>query len=112
MPPIPSIRTRGGGTRSPRSTGSSRRLPHWTDRWTVARTAPESELRMLGGDPAAVPDDVLGSFMREVASHWDKDQYPLLWRRLMPRALRHWGRRAMTSTRPENSVTSAATGPC
>ncbi|WP_307825129.1 hypothetical protein [Streptomyces sp. M2CJ-2] len=52
---------------------------------------PESELRMLGGDPAAVPDDVLGPFMREVVGHWDKDQYPLLWRRLMPRALRYWG---------------------
>ncbi|MFG2128718.1 hypothetical protein ACGFNV_13110 [Streptomyces sp. NPDC048751] len=50
----------------------------------------ESELVMLGGDPAAVPDDLLGHFMREVVSHWDEDQYPVLWRRLMPRALRYW----------------------
>ncbi|MFJ1969570.1 hypothetical protein ACIO93_12955 [Streptomyces sp. NPDC087903] len=52
---------------------------------------PESELRVLGGPPDAVPDDLLGHFMREVPSHWDADQYPLLWRRLMPRALRYWG---------------------
>lgn len=52
---------------------------------------PESELRVLGGDPAAVPDDLLGHFMREVVDHWDADQYPILWRRLMPRALRAWG---------------------
>ncbi|MET7596559.1 hypothetical protein ABZS84_16030 [Streptomyces sp. NPDC005481] len=52
---------------------------------------PESELHLLGGDPDAVPDDLLGCFMREVPSHWDPDQYSVLWRRLMPRALRHWG---------------------
>ncbi|MFF7881818.1 hypothetical protein ACH40F_16170 [Streptomyces sp. NPDC020794] len=52
---------------------------------------PESELRILGGDPADVSDDLLGHFMREVASHWDADQYVVLWRRLMPRALRCWG---------------------
>ncbi|MFD8216300.1 hypothetical protein ACFV2U_21775 [Streptomyces sp. NPDC059697] len=52
---------------------------------------PESELRILGGDPADVSDDLLGHFMREVASHWDADQYVVLWRRLMPRALRYWG---------------------
>ncbi|MEU1037294.1 hypothetical protein [Streptomyces sp. NPDC005907] len=52
---------------------------------------PESDLRLLGGDPAAVPDDLLGAFMREVTSHWDKDQYAVIWRRLMPRALRYWG---------------------
>ncbi|MCX4583908.1 hypothetical protein [Streptomyces sp. NBC_01481] len=51
----------------------------------------ESELHILGGDPAAVPDDLLGHFMREVVSHWDADQYPVLWRRLMPHALRYWG---------------------
>ncbi|MCF6525127.1 hypothetical protein HOY81_18860 [Streptomyces sp. JJ36] len=51
----------------------------------------EAELRVLGGDPAAVPDDLLGHFLREVADHWAADQYPVLWRRLMPRALRHWG---------------------
>jgi hypothetical protein len=52
---------------------------------------PELELRILGGDPAAVPDDLLGHFMREVVSHWEADQYSVLWRRLMPRALRYWG---------------------
>ncbi|WP_309060756.1 hypothetical protein [Streptomyces sp.] len=52
---------------------------------------PESDLLLLGGDPAAVPDDVLGYFTRETAHHWDEDQYPVLWRRLMPRALRSWG---------------------
>ncbi|KPC64684.1 hypothetical protein [Streptomyces chattanoogensis] len=51
----------------------------------------ESELRVLGGDPADVPDDLLGHFMREVASHWDEDQYSVLWRRFIPRALRRWG---------------------
>ena len=51
---------------------------------------PEFELSILGGDPAAVSDDLLGYFMREVVSHWDADQYPILWRRLMPRALRSW----------------------
>ncbi|WP_157876001.1 hypothetical protein [Peterkaempfera griseoplana] len=55
------------------------------------RCIPESELRLLGGDPAEVPEDLLGHFMREVVDHWDADQYPLLWRRLMPRALRAWG---------------------
>ncbi|MGH3324171.1 MAG: hypothetical protein ACRDOV_07050 [Streptomyces sp.] len=52
---------------------------------------PESELRILGGDPAAVSDDLLGHFMRQVVGHWETDQYPVLWRRLMPRALRSWG---------------------
>ncbi|MEU5511600.1 hypothetical protein [Streptomyces fungicidicus] len=52
---------------------------------------PESDLRLLGGDPGAVPEDVLGHFLRETASHWESDQYPVLWRRLLPRALRHWG---------------------
>ncbi|MDF4254533.1 hypothetical protein, partial [Streptomyces sp. WMMB303] len=37
------------------------------------------------------PDDLLGQFIREVPSHWEADQYPVLWRRLMPRALRYWG---------------------
>ncbi|MFJ3335342.1 hypothetical protein [Streptomyces sp. NPDC086766] len=52
---------------------------------------PEPELRVLGGDPAAVPEDLLGHFLREVVDHWSADQYPVLWRRLLPRALRHWG---------------------
>ncbi|MBO0657125.1 hypothetical protein J1792_31700 [Streptomyces triculaminicus] len=51
----------------------------------------ESELRVLGGDPADVPDDLLRHFMREVAGHWDEDQYSTLWRRFIPRALRRWG---------------------
>lgn len=55
------------------------------------RCISESELRVLGGDPRAVPDDVLAYFMGKVVDHWDADQYPILWRRLMPRALRHWG---------------------
>ncbi|MFJ9913417.1 hypothetical protein [Actinacidiphila glaucinigra] len=59
--------------------------------------ASESDLIALGGDPWAVPDDVLTHFMGEVVDHWDADQYPILWRRLMPRALRHWG--------PEGSCT-------
>ncbi|MER7486447.1 hypothetical protein ABTY20_11210 [Streptomyces sp. NPDC126497] len=52
---------------------------------------PESELVLLGGDPAAVPEDVLGHFLRETVSHWDEEQYPVLWRRLLPHALRYWG---------------------
>ncbi|MFE0700366.1 hypothetical protein [Streptomyces sp. NPDC058872] len=56
-----------------------------------AHCTPESELRVLGGAPADVPDDLLGHFMREVASHGDEDQYPVLWRRFIPRALRRWG---------------------
>lgn len=52
---------------------------------------PESELRVLGGDPADVPDDLLEHFMREVAGHWDEHQYSVLWRRFLPRALRRWG---------------------
>ncbi|MCQ4209336.1 hypothetical protein [Streptomyces longispororuber] len=52
---------------------------------------PESELVLLGGAPARVSDDLLGHFMREPASHWEDDQYPVLWRRFVPRALRLWG---------------------
>ncbi|WP_246143674.1 hypothetical protein [Actinacidiphila oryziradicis] len=51
----------------------------------------ESELLVLGGDPADVPDDLLGYFKRKVVDHWDADQYAVLWRRFMPRALRSWG---------------------
>ncbi|MFD1310427.1 hypothetical protein [Streptomyces kaempferi] len=51
----------------------------------------EAELRILGGDPRDVPDDVLEGFMGKVVDHWDTDQYPVLWRRLIPRALRRWG---------------------
>ncbi|MER5424330.1 hypothetical protein [Streptosporangium roseum] len=49
----------------------------------------EEDLRLLGGDPAAMSDELVGSFMRKVVDHWDGDQYPLLWRRLMPRVLRY-----------------------
>ncbi|MFB7708223.1 hypothetical protein [Streptomyces sp. NPDC056105] len=59
--------------------------------WGCTHCTPESELRLLGGDPALVSDDLLGHFIREVASHWAEDQYPLLWRRFIPRALRLWG---------------------
>ncbi|WP_217128680.1 hypothetical protein [Streptomyces sp. AC558_RSS880] len=65
---------------------------------------PESELVLLGGDPAAVPDDVLGHFMRETVDHWDADQYPVLWRRLMPRALRHWGPGGEEGTDPDLEI--------
>ncbi|MFD3454187.1 hypothetical protein ACFWVC_18675 [Streptomyces sp. NPDC058691] len=58
--------------------------------------ASESDFRLLGGDPSAVPDDVLQYVVREVVDHWDADQYPILWRRLMPRILRHWGREGGT----------------
>lgn len=59
--------------------------------WGCTHCTPESELRLLGGDPALVSDDLLGHFIREVASHWAEDQYPVLWRRFIPRALRLWG---------------------
>ncbi|MFF1685452.1 MULTISPECIES: hypothetical protein [unclassified Streptomyces] len=59
--------------------------------WGCTHCTPESELHLLGGDPALVSDDLLGHFMREVASHWAEDQYPVLWRRFIPRALRMWG---------------------
>ncbi|MDP9845481.1 hypothetical protein [Streptosporangium lutulentum] len=49
----------------------------------------EEDLRMLGGDPAVISDELVESFMGEVVDHWDEDQYPLLWRRLMPRVLRY-----------------------
>ncbi|MCX5086231.1 hypothetical protein [Streptomyces sp. NBC_00401] len=59
--------------------------------WGCTHCTPESELRLLGDDPALVSDDLLGHFIREVASHWAEDQYPVLWRRFIPRALRLWG---------------------
>ncbi|MFE2752047.1 hypothetical protein ACFXGA_08570 [Actinosynnema sp. NPDC059335] len=46
-----------------------------------------SDLELLGGDPAAVPDDLVGSFAREVTDHWSEDQYGLIWRGLAPRIL-------------------------
>ncbi|GAA2407253.1 hypothetical protein GCM10010420_39160 [Streptomyces glaucosporus] len=52
---------------------------------------PEEELLLLGGAPDAVPDDLFLHFMHKTPGHWMPDQYPVLWRRLMPRALRHWG---------------------
>jgi hypothetical protein len=51
----------------------------------------ESELIALGGDSAAVSDDLLGEFMRKEVAHWDADQYAVLWRRFLPRALCSWG---------------------
>ncbi|MEW2292037.1 hypothetical protein ABZ719_04915 [Streptomyces sp. NPDC006743] len=65
---------------------------------------PEPELRLLGGDPAAVPEDLLGHFMREVAGHWETDQYSVLWRRLMPRALRHWGPKGEGAADPSEQL--------
>lgn len=51
----------------------------------------ESDLLALGGDSATVSDDLLGGFMRKAVDHWDAGQYAVLWRRLLPRALRSWG---------------------
>lgn len=48
----------------------------------------QSDLDALGGDPALVPDDLVGAFAREVVDHWDSDQYGLVWRGLAPRILR------------------------
>ncbi|MYS20811.1 hypothetical protein GA0115240_123617 [Streptomyces sp. DvalAA-14] len=52
---------------------------------------PESELMALGEDSATVSDDLLGEFMRKEVDHWDADEYAVLWRRFLPRALRSWG---------------------
>lgn len=46
-----------------------------------------SDLELLGGDPALVPDDLVGAFAREVIDHWSEDQYGLVWRGLAPRIL-------------------------
>ncbi|MPZ81938.1 MAG: hypothetical protein GEV28_16715 [Actinophytocola sp.] len=46
-----------------------------------------SDLELLGGDPALVPDDLVGSFAREVTDHWSEEQYDLVWRGLAPRIL-------------------------
>jgi hypothetical protein len=46
-----------------------------------------SDLELLGGDPALVPDDLVGSFAREVTDHWSQEQYGLMWRGLAPRIL-------------------------
>ncbi len=48
---------------------------------------PQSDLDLLGGDPALVPDDLVGSFAREVTDHWSEEQYGLIWRALAPRIL-------------------------
>ncbi|MQY12453.1 hypothetical protein SRB5_25870 [Streptomyces sp. RB5] len=55
------------------------------------RCLTESDLLLLGGDVSGVSDDLLGYFVRKVPDHWDDDQYPVLWRRLFPRAVRMWG---------------------
>jgi hypothetical protein len=47
----------------------------------------QADLALLGGDPALVPDDLVGAFAREALDHWDADQYVLLWRGLAPRIL-------------------------
>jgi hypothetical protein len=47
----------------------------------------QSDLELLGGDPALVPDDLVGSFAREVTDHWSQEQYGLMWRGLAPRIL-------------------------
>jgi len=48
---------------------------------------PQSDLDLLGGNPALVPDHLVGSFAREVLDHWSEEQYGLLWRGLAPRIL-------------------------
>lgn len=47
----------------------------------------QSNLDLLGGNPALVPDDLVGCFAREVTGHWSEEQYGLLWRGLAPRIL-------------------------
>ncbi|MBE1496152.1 hypothetical protein H4696_003252 [Amycolatopsis lexingtonensis] len=46
-----------------------------------------SDLDLLGGDPALVPDDLVAAFAREVTDHWTQEQYGLVWRGLAPRIL-------------------------
>nr|WP_052479307.1 hypothetical protein [Kibdelosporangium sp. MJ126-NF4]CEL23518.1 hypothetical protein [Kibdelosporangium sp. MJ126-NF4]CTQ89132.1 hypothetical protein [Kibdelosporangium sp. MJ126-NF4] len=45
----------------------------------------QSDLELLGGDPALVPDDLVRSFAAEATEHWSQQQYGLLWRALAPR---------------------------
>lgn len=47
----------------------------------------QSDLDLLGGDPALVPDRLVVSFATEVVDHWAEEQYGLLWRGLAPRIL-------------------------
>lgn len=46
------------------------------------------DLELLGGDPAVVPDDLVGSFARETLDHWSEEQYGAIWRSLAPRIIR------------------------
>lgn len=49
----------------------------------------EQDLAALAGDPALVPEDLVGAFARETPDHFDPpEQYDLLVRRLAPRILR------------------------
>ncbi|GAA1285313.1 hypothetical protein [Saccharothrix xinjiangensis] len=51
----------------------------------------EGDLVALAGDPALVPDDLVGAFGRETPDHFDPpEQYDLLVRRLAPRLLRRF----------------------
>ncbi|MBB5868577.1 hypothetical protein F4553_001956 [Allocatelliglobosispora scoriae] len=45
------------------------------------------DLELLGGDLAAVPDDLVRQFAAEVPEHWTAEQYGLMWRGLAPRIL-------------------------
>jgi hypothetical protein len=47
----------------------------------------KSDLELLGGDPALVPNGLVGSFAYEVTDHWSEAQYGLVWRGLAPRIL-------------------------
>lgn len=49
----------------------------------------DERLAALGGPPAEVPAKLVWEFVHEDVDHLDHDdQYPILWRRLAPRALR------------------------
>ena len=58
----------------------------------------QRDLDLLGGDPALVPDDLVGMFAREVTDHWSPERYGVLWRGLAPRILR------MAAEYPESAM--------
>lgn len=88
----------GGAARVIRST--RRRSVHGVDLRRVFARVPrvglvdgctycysKSDLKLLGGNPAKVPDHLVGAFAREVTEHWSEQQYGLVWRALAPRIL-------------------------
>jgi hypothetical protein len=48
----------------------------------------EEELRLLGGDPALVPEGLVGHFAQKHAGHWSDAQYAQMWQGLAPRIVR------------------------